>query len=154
LVCIKKGNLIYQEVIFALPTEKYCYVCKRTLPLSHFSINRTKKKELRPECKSCDNRQRQERKKKEKISVKERKNKYLSNKYDITLVEYETMKRSQENKCWICGSKKTLVVDHDHDTGKVRGLLCNLCNTSLGGFKDNVDSLKKAVEYLEVHSLK
>lgn len=145
---------IYQEIIFALPTEKYCYVCKKTLPLSNFSINKTKRGEIRPECKSCDNEQRRERKRKEKISKKERKNKYLFNKYDITLTDYEAMKKSQENKCWICGSKKKLVVDHDHDTGKVRGLLCNLCNTSLGGFKDNIGSLKKAIEYLEVHSPK
>jgi hypothetical protein len=64
------------------------------------------------------------------------------------------MKKSQENKCWICESKTSLVVDHDHSTGKVRGLLCSLCNTSLGGFKDNIESLKKAIEYLETHLTK
>lgn len=52
--------------------------------------------------------------------------------------------------CAICGiANKPLVVDHDHQTEKVRGRLCSKCNTSLGGFGDSPVLLNKAVQYLE-----
>lgn len=51
-------------------------------------------------------------------------------------------------KCMICGAKEKLVVDHDHSTNKVRGLLCNHCNRGLGHFRDNQETLLKAIDYL------
>lgn len=50
--------------------------------------------------------------------------------------------------CMICGIEENLVVDHDHKTGKVRGLLCNHCNRGLGHFKDKEESLRSAIDYL------
>lgn len=79
-------------------------------------------------------------------------------KYGITLGDQEKMMRDQGNKCAICGkeiylfgSKKsnTAHVDHDHITGKVRGLLCQECNTGLGKFRDNPLFLANAIKYLE-----
>lgn len=75
------------------------------------------------------------------------------NLYGITLEDYNNMFASQNGCCKICGThqselSKALSVDHCHNTLKVRGLLCGLCNTSLGGFKDNIDLLTKAIEYL------
>lgn len=65
--------------------------------------------------------------------------------------EYEEMLFKQKGGCAICkqapGLKK-LAVDHCHSTGKIRGLLCTSCNISLGGFKDNVNYLTRAIEYL------
>lgn len=52
-------------------------------------------------------------------------------------------------KCMICGSDKKLCIDHDHATGEVRGILCGVCNSGLGLFGDDVDKMKKAIEYLE-----
>jgi hypothetical protein len=58
--------------------------------------------------------------------------------------------------CKICGkpetaiNKKYLCIDHDHGTLKVRGLLCDNCNKGLGCFKDDIEALKKAIEYLSV----
>lgn len=61
------------------------------------------------------------------------------------------MKNSQGGVCAICEcpDKKRLSVDHDHQTGKIRGLLCANCNLALGNFKDDPDRLAKAIVYLK-----
>ena len=80
--------------------------------------------------------------------------------YGLTPEAYDLIAAFNDNKCRICGKPevarnrigtgiKSLAVDHDHETGQVRGLLCTNCNTALGLFKDDVNSLKKAVAYLE-----
>jgi hypothetical protein len=72
-------------------------------------------------------------------------------KYGLTESEYKNMFASQNNKCAICGIdiKDNGVVDHSHITNKVRGILCNKCNVLLGMARDNVDILKKAIDYLQ-----
>jgi hypothetical protein len=56
---------------------------------------------------------------------------------------------SSNQNCMICGKEEKLVVDHDHETGKVRGLLCNHCNRGLGHFRDSVQFLDLAAKYLK-----
>ena len=78
----------------------------------------------------------------------------LKNTYGITTDDYNDMFIEQGGSCAICGThqgelKKRLHVDHCHDTGKVRGLLCDGCNIALGRFKDNLDILHNAIKYLE-----
>lgn len=79
----------------------------------------------------------------------------LIERYGITESEYESMWQSQQGLCAICKRPETesirgrLCIDHCHDTGIVRGLLCGFCNTGLGGFRDNVESLRSAITYLE-----
>ena len=74
--------------------------------------------------------------------------------YGITLEDKERMLIEQDNACKICGTtfgqeKKNLPhIDHDHGTGKVRGLLCDYCNRGLGAFRDNIAYLKHAITYL------
>lgn len=75
-------------------------------------------------------------------------NAYVKHKYKIDLEEVERMKLEQNNSCAICNEQRTLVVDHDHKTGSVRGLLCYACNTALGKFRDNKDILLSAINYL------
>lgn len=65
----------------------------------------------------------------------------------------ESLEAIRSNGCMICGDLKdmmgrNLAVDHDHKTGKNRGLLCHHCNTGLGLFNDDVELLKKAISYL------
>ena len=72
-------------------------------------------------------------------------------KYDITADEYDEMLGCQDGGCKICGKsfeRVKLAVDHDHNTGKVRGILCENCNRGLGMFKDDPELLKSAVQYL------
>lgn len=75
----------------------------------------------------------------------------LKRKYNLTQAEYNVMLEKQNGTCAICFSKCTraLAVDHEHSTGRVRGLLCNNCNRGIGHLKENVDTLKCAIDYLE-----
>jgi CRISPR/Cas system-associated protein Cas10 (large subunit of type III CRISPR-Cas system) len=87
---------------------------------------------------------------------REKHNGYLLRTYGISLAEYEALFEAQGNVCAICRetcNRKTttrLCVDHDHATGMVRGLLCFQCNVGLGKFKEDVQRLKSAIEYLEM----
>lgn len=81
-------------------------------------------------------------------------------KFGISLTAYEEMLEAQNYVCYICknpekfvsqwsGKIRALAVDHCHDTGKVRGLLCNRCNTVLGLIQDSTTLLTNAISYLE-----
>jgi hypothetical protein len=83
---------------------------------------------------------------------------YLYREYGITSKDYYKMHSDQSGLCKLCNKegftmaehhKLKLVVDHDHNTGKVRGLLCHNCNRALGLFKESIDSLNNAIRYLE-----
>lgn len=74
-------------------------------------------------------------------------------KYNLTLMDYDSLLIKQGYSCGIClekdpGGKGRWHIDHDHLTNKVRGLLCHNCNTALGGFKDSVGNLQRAINYL------
>lgn len=77
--------------------------------------------------------------------------------YGIDITDYNIMFENQKGCCKICNThiselnlkiKKSLCVDHNHETGKVRGLLCDKCNRGLGLFCDDENLLYKAMEYL------
>lgn len=75
----------------------------------------------------------------------------LRAKYGITIEEFEAMLDAQGGACAVCRSHpehRDLCVDHDHDTGKVRGLLCDLCNRMLGQAGDNPALLEAGASYL------
>lgn len=76
-------------------------------------------------------------------------------KYGITEHEYNMLLFFQNGVCAICGqldkSGRQLAIDHDHISGKNRALLCGSCNNGLGRFKDNVEALRNAANYLEFH---
>jgi len=79
---------------------------------------------------------------------------YLTRRYGITRDTYNQMFAAQDGKCAICSvtvKGKRLCVDHDHETGQVRGLLCDLCNTALGAVRDSTELLSKAIAYLKEH---
>lgn len=82
----------------------------------------------------------------------------LIREFSINLNKYNEMLKEQNYNCKICNYPhhldRNLCVDHCHITGKIRGLLCRNCNLALGNFKDNVNNLLKAIEYLETNTEK
>lgn len=83
-----------------------------------------------------------------------RRNCKLKGTYGITIEEYDNIFKDQGEGCAICGISKPgggkgrFRVDHDHITGKIRGLLCDKCNIGLGCFNDKTEILTKAIQYL------
>lgn len=82
---------------------------------------------------------------------------HLKRVFGISLEEYNIMSEKQNHICAICGKpemnnkNKVLCVDHNHKTGAVRQLLCGLCNSGLGAFRDDKTLLTKAIKYLKYH---
>jgi len=75
-------------------------------------------------------------------------------KIKLSLEEYKNLVLKQKDLCAICGKQeknKSLAIDHDHTTGKTRGLLCQKCNRALGGFCDDIQVVKNALTYLKNH---
>ncbi len=84
---------------------------------------------------------------------KRRLNNRLKSVFGITLEERDAMLSEQGGVCAICKASKPptklgWVVDHCHDTGRVRGILCSPCNTLLGAARDNTETLANAIQYL------
>ena len=146
--------------------HKKCNYCGELLPFDEFAryYSKTRKKyRLKSKCRYCWNKYQREYRRKMKD---ENPTKYyriqresnLSKNYGITHEYYNQMFKKQGGKCKICGGKPNgqgkkngrLAVDHCHDTGKVRSLLCNNCNTGIGLFKHDQELLKKAIKYLIV----
>lgn len=75
------------------------------------------------------------------------------NTYGLSYGEYERLYVEQGGVCFICrratGATKRLAVDHDHDTGLVRGLLCGPCNKMVGYFRNSPEAFRRAADYLE-----
>jgi len=101
------------------------------------------------------------RKNRDRVNLKrrERRKKYpelvtnsdLKRRFGIILDDYNQLLYKQESRCAICLIKqdnRRFSVDHDHKTGKIRGLLCNKCNLGLGNFRDSKTILEQAIKYL------
>lgn len=143
--------------------EKKCVICEQILPLSAFSPLPVARLGVRSECRKCACEKQmawQDQNPDKVLNVRLRK------KFGITLDEYNDMLAEQGGVCAICGNppvianyRKTrrqgrqtvprLVVDHDHVTRKVRGLLCVPCNRGIGFLKDSADIVRFALKYLE-----
>jgi len=87
-------------------------------------------------------------KNKERVNLRSR-----LNRHKLTEDQLAEMYRKQKNCCAICHKKfvKTPHIDHSHETNKNRGLLCDDCNLGLGRFKDNIEVLSNAIQYLRRH---
>lgn len=138
-----------------------CIKCKNEKPLARFSW-RNDTNAYRNECKDCTNisrrsqpRYRQWHKENKQKLQSYMRNYDLKRHYGVGVAEFEQMLNKQQGKCAICGTTnfvgkgKKPHADHCHNTGKIRGLLCNPCNVGLGSFRDNIFNLESAIEYLK-----
>lgn len=133
---------------------KKCSKCGEFKSAKEFHLDTRTGDRLLSWCRSCMSHKAREYRKrypeKHKIHDKE----YgLRKKYGITLEDYTIMLTAQNGVCKICGKVNSggqmLAVDHDHMTGKIRGLLCSNCNSVLGYSKDDISILTKAINYLK-----
>ncbi len=129
---------------------KRCSKCKIEKNINDFYKRSDTKKGIRSHCKKCYNEYLKVHRKLPHIKNYYKKYSLLK-KYGLTLKEYEQMVKQQENKCLICGKKKQLVVDHNHKTKKIRGLLCSQCNRALGFVYENKMILLKLVNYIDIY---
>lgn len=131
---------------------KWCNQCRRYLEIKCFSRSSRTRDGLRAGCKECCN-------KKHKDITSESRRKYgLKKLYGMTPEDYEEILNQQNRVCFLCFEEETRVtsngttklsVDHNHITGKVRGLLCHRCNVALGFVQENPDLIKRMISYLE-----
>ncbi len=124
-----------------------CYNCLEIKTLDQFYSHRGKPKGLAYMCKPCSRRDKLTKGTPESRTLQQRKT-YLKGRYGLTMDDWDKMSKEQDGGCLICTNRDPLVVDHDHDTGEVRGLLCNNCNAGLGMFKDNDLLLIAAGRYI------
>lgn len=82
---------------------------------------------------------------------KKLRNKNLLYYFGITLDQFNHILKQQNNKCAICSKENPTDLDHNHSTGKIRGILCRHCNTALGLFKENVQTIENAIGYLKIN---
>ncbi len=106
-----------------------CYRCRQDLPLDRFRPAPRNKYGVDTTCKDRTRLRR----------------------YGITILDYRQMVDDQGGLCLVCGVNEATDVDHCHDSGAIRGILCATCNRGLGFFGDNPEGLRKALEYLEAH---
>ena len=85
-----------------------------------------------------------------KANPDKRRTTHLKTKYGITDADYDWLYKGQGGRCGICSEPhKRLVVDHDHNSGRVRGLLCRKCNAAIGQLNDSPALLRRALAWLE-----
>ena len=111
--------------------HKHCPACNTVKLKAEFSKQTNAKDGLQGKCRSC-------------FRIYQR-----ARKYGLSEEHFRLLLISQDYECAICGKKdRNLVVDHNHTTGKVRGLLCNPCNTGIGMLQDSVEIIRRAEGYL------
>jgi hypothetical protein len=130
---------------------KRCYACGETKPVSEFY--RSNKVYYQKECKTC-NRERKYKWHQTEQGKRSSANTKLKARFGITIDEYEAMYEQQGGKCLCCGDTESylghrLAVDHCHETGKIRGLLCKSCNVGLGNLKENKQFISNLLKYVE-----
>lgn len=156
--------------------EKRCAGCRATKPLKDFYYVKPSRKysdgQYSGYCRPCNTKICCERHRVKIASgeatllykevYKTKRWKKLLDQYGLTREQYEAIEVAQQGLCAICEQPETavykdvlcrLVVDHDHATNKVRGLLCRACNLAVGNFRDDPERLLKAIAYLRKHGL-
>jgi len=145
---------------------KTCSKCKTIQPLNEFHKSCSHKDGVNPQCRTCFNKKRRDTNREDKKDLERAKKWYTSNKekvrskqierkYGITYENYLLLIEDQNNKCAICckimNGKREPAIDHCHDTGQVRQLLCSNCNAAIGLLQDDPIIIEKAAQYVSRH---
>jgi len=132
---------------------KKCRRCLVEKAISEFCHHPDTRGGLQSHCRKCQNEARRARRKTNPILFR---NEWYQRAYGITADDYAQLLKVQSGKCKICGAMlagdkrhRVLSVDHNHETGQVRGLLCVHCNHGLAAFRDNPCLLEAAIAYLK-----
>ena len=130
---------------------KTCRICSLDLPASSFHRKRSAADGLQTYCKDCNRQATYAQRQADPEGNRARQRRYdvrRPGKHGVLPEQRDEMVRAQGGRCAICRQETVLVVDHCHETGRVRGMLCKLCNSGLGFFKDDQNSLQAAISYL------
>lgn len=142
-------------------TEQKCSKCFLIKPLEDFVKDKFSKGGRRSFCKICKNKSDAPRREKQREVYKSRYRErdvwlHRQRKFGLTKEAYFLLLADQRGACAICKisfpqeiAHRNIHIDHNHETGKVRGILCMGCNNGLGALKDNITILKNAAQYLE-----
>jgi hypothetical protein len=135
-------------------THKRCPICGELKERSEYWKWKSRKDGLTAYCKVCFNAKNKKwyKENPDKLPTLAESRAYSRNKnFGISEEDYSKMLVDQDNSCAICKIQIgwEAAVDHCHATNKVRGLLCRNCNLGLGGFKDNIETIRKAIEYVK-----
>lgn len=140
----RRGRLVQEG-------KSYCPKCDSVKPIGEFLTDTHTKYGISIYCAKCHQ---------EKAKVRYRKypdyykDADLKAKFGLSLEQYRELEERQDHKCALCHKErgpKRFAVDHDHKTGKNRGLLCDRCNLGLGWFEDSIELLEAAIRYIKAH---
>ena len=137
--------------------SKKCMVCSKMKPIEEYYVRDKKTLRRHSECKECTKIRVNKRRYENPMGWREP---WLRRTYNIGQADYDQMLVEQKYCCAICGTSdpkngrsrskaKYFDIDHDHKTGKVRGLLCKSCNTAIGQMQESPAILRKAIAYLD-----
>ncbi|MEJ7873163.1 MAG: endonuclease VII domain-containing protein [Rubrobacteraceae bacterium] len=133
-----KHNDTFYQLAYSEQRSKRCPECGQTKSVKEFYRQRSSSGRFAAYCKPCD--------------VQKTGRSARKRKYGVAVAEYDDLLLKQDGRCAICKrlpyTKKGLVVDHCHQTGAIRGILCSRCNSALGMLDDSPALLERALEYL------
>ena len=133
---------------FSSPSHLTCATCGHTKPVTEFPRNKRSSTGYHCYCKPCHN-------SRNRRFVNERhggsRHYHLRGRYGIGADEVDELIRRQGGLCAVCREREAKQVDHDHETGAVRGIVCLLCNAAMGAFHDDPDLIRRAIAYVKEH---
>jgi len=139
--CLRSYAKYTNDNIYPSSTDgtKVCAKCGKRLPMTDFHAGKHNRDGRASYCKIC--------------AGGMSSNSSLKKRYGITIEEYDSMFKKQNNRCAICGREYTsgrrFHVDHNHTTKEIRGILCHNCNVAIGHANEDTDILRKMIEYLD-----
>lgn len=139
-----RRNRVRPRDVIVPDGHKWCPDCDLVKPFAEYPRSRSMRTGYMTYCKPCHNAR-------TRASVEANggsRNYHLRRRYGITAAHFDQMLAEQRGLCAICQEAPAAHVDHDHDTKRVRGLLCFNCNGALGQFRDRSDLMLRAVGYL------